>query len=80
MKKTCALAFVLAAVLLLGGGAGTQAANTQPDEEQLTVAQEKSEKQKAFEKELAQKKAEFAKRYNEVEKRNSENRRRFDEL
>ena len=80
MKKTYALAFALAVTLLLGGGTGTQAANTQPDEEQLIAAQEKSEKQKAFEAELAQKRAEFAKRYNEVEKRNSENRRRFDEL
>ena len=40
MKKTYALAFALAVTLLLGGGTGTQAANTQPDEEQLIAAQE----------------------------------------
>ena len=46
---------------------------------QINQSRNQSEKRKAFEKELAEKKVEFERRYNEVKQRNDANKRKFEQ-
>lgn len=75
----------LASVLLLVVAALTgnyvKSAAEPPRENQGIIQKlEKSDKQKAFEEQLAKKEAEFEQRYNEVKKRNDELRKEFDKI
>ena len=74
--KQLALTLAIVSALTVGGYAGARALDVAPS----VARQEKSEKQKAFEEQLAKKEAEFERKYNEVKLQNDEIRRKFDSL
>ena len=77
--KKLASAFLLV-VAALTGNYVKSAAEPPRISQGIIQELEKSDKQKAFEEQLAKKEAEFKQRYNEVKQRNDKLRKEFDKI